>query len=65
MGHFFKNLSYPQNIVDRTGPRVSARHRMAFISSEPVADIFLAEPSTARLVLSCHSTAQLLKNIIS
>jgi len=65
MAHFFKNRSYPQNIVDRTGTRVSARPCMAFISSEPVADIPLSEPSTAPLVLSCHATTQLLKNIIS
>ena len=65
MAHFFKNRSYPQNIVDRTGTRVLARPRMAFISSEPVADIPLAEPSTVPLVLTCHPTTQLLKTIIS
>ena len=46
-------------IVDRARTRVLARPRMAFIISES------AEPATIPLVLTFHSTTQLLKNIIS
>ena len=65
MAHLFSNRSYLQNNVYLARTHVLTRPRLAFITSEPSADIPPAEPSTTPLVLTFHPTTQLLKNTIS
>ena len=65
MAHFFRNCSYPQNIVDQVCTRVLARPRVAFITSESAADVPPTEYSTIHMILTYRPSNQLLKNIIS